>query len=328
MMDRIRREQLRSAKRESLDGPTSNRASSRSKSLARHKSAASMMISKQSEDEARSSVIKRQLGEQSALPLRRRLIKVGRACLFATLRPDSAARVLWDLVVLVCMAFSVVALPLAFAFADEIAPSTALDLLISNAAVDLLLLLDVIIQLRTAYFDEGVLVRALGAVAYHYVTQPGFVLDVVGAAPAALVQLLRHAAGAAAARTTAWSLLRFFRVLRLFELLKALRLPIVTDVLERHVRFNPGLLRLVRLTTCLGPCGQFHISSPPAPPNPRCVSSSSSSHWCTRWAASIGTLARWSKQTRASTAGPRRRTTARSPSGSSGRIPSTGRSGC
>ena len=82
MMDRIRREQLRSAKRESLDGPTSNRASSRSKSLARHKSAASMMISKQSEDEARSSVIKRQLGEQSALPLRNKRSAYSTAALF------------------------------------------------------------------------------------------------------------------------------------------------------------------------------------------------------------------------------------------------------
>ena len=73
-------------------------------------------------------------------------------------------------------------------------------------------------------------------------------LDLIAAFPFALIDVL------VSDFNRAWATTRIVRAMRLFKLLRGLKLPLVTNVLERYTRFNPGLLRVMRLLLILLIC--------------------------------------------------------------------------
>lgn len=70
-------------------------------------------------------------------------------------------------------------------------------------------------------------------------------LDLIAAFPFALIDLL------VSSFERAWTTTRIVRAVRLVKLLRGVQLPLVTNALERHTKFNPGLLRVMRLLLIL-----------------------------------------------------------------------------
>ena len=164
--------------------------------------------------------------------------------LHATLHPAARGKLLWDVLQLLTLCYCLVSLPLVLAFEDVMPAATAEALRAVNATVDVLLLLDIAVVLRTAYVVEGVLVRNVYAIAEHYARR-ALLCDLLGAVPISLVRAADLSA------VPSWLPLLFGSV----RLLRFRRLAMsATELLSlfstsSNASASPGVLRLGRLAS-------------------------------------------------------------------------------
>eukprot|EP00908_Phaeocystis_cordata_P000765 Transcript_10847.p1 GENE.Transcript_10847~~Transcript_10847.p1 ORF type:complete len:668 (-),score=257.90 Transcript_10847:1154-3157(-) len=158
----------------------------------------------------------------------------------ATLHPTARRKLTWDALQLLALCYCVLCLPLVLGF-EAVMPAASADALRAlNGAVDLFVLLDVGVMLRTAFVVEGVLVRDLKTIATHY-ARGALARDLLGALPLSLVRAFDFAA------VPGWLPLLFgvIRLLR-FRRLAASAAELLS-VGQQTVGMNPGIIRLGRL---------------------------------------------------------------------------------
>ena len=121
--------------------------------------------------------------------------------------------------------------------------SSAEALRAANAAVDALLLFDVLVRFRTAFFQEGLLVSDPRSIARHY-ARTALLADLLGACPLSLVQAFATSPLA----VPGW-LPAFFGAVRVSRFPRLLASVMVLWPTAARPGTIPGVLRLARLVS-------------------------------------------------------------------------------
>lgn len=189
----------------------------------------------------------------------------------ATFHPHARSKLLWDALQLLALCFSLITLPLILAFEEAMPPAHATALRAVNAFIDAIVILDIGVGLRTAFFVEGaptplsiwpvssslatslqlapsmvalagVLVRDVNAIAWHYI-QSSLLRDLLGALPISLAR------AAAVSAVPGWVPLPFALVrLQRFRRLAASAMELLQICFSSsNASGNPGQMRLGRL---------------------------------------------------------------------------------
>ena len=95
-----------------------------------------------------------------------------------TFDPDKPFRATWDVLMLLLVSYCVVAMPLQVAFEAQLGETTRTVQLYFDAFFDVLFLLDVLINARTAFTFEGVMVNNRSAILRRYL-RTWFLLDIM-----------------------------------------------------------------------------------------------------------------------------------------------------
>ena len=174
-----------------------------------------------------------------------RLRRGGRrfSCKALTLHPAGGVRIAWDALQLLLLCFSLLSLPVVLGFEDVLSAADVRGLRAANAAVDVLLLVDVLLNFRVAVISsDGLLVRGARTIAHHYV-EGALLRDLLGACPLSLA----HATGAA--RIPSWLPLLFgaARAARTRRLV--ISVAELSPLTAARARASPALLRLGQLVS-------------------------------------------------------------------------------
>jgi CRP-like cAMP-binding protein len=102
-------------------------------------------------------------------------VQAARHCLI--MRPDSPARMAWDLTLMVLLFYIALSLPYALGFAQD---STTLRTI--DEVIDVIFMVDIVLNFRTAYFDNDALIMDGRRVAHNYL-RTWFFLDFVTCFP-------------------------------------------------------------------------------------------------------------------------------------------------
>lgn len=159
------------------------------------------------------------------------------------LHPADRGHIAWDGLQLLAVCFTLLSLPMVLGFESVMRPSSAEALRAVNAAVDALLLLDLLVCFRTAFFEEGLLVSDPRSIARHY-TQTSLLVDLLGACPLSLV----HAFTASPSAVPGW-LPAFFGAVRISRFPRLLASVVVLWPTAARPGTIPGVLRLARLVS-------------------------------------------------------------------------------
>jgi CRP-like cAMP-binding protein len=148
------------------------------------------------------------------------------------IHPDSIFRLGWDLIML-CLVLTVGYLvPVRLGF--DIPPAPWEEMF--GYITDSMFLLDMALNFRTAFKDDGILVTNSKAMALNY-ARSWFLIDFVASFPIGWF-------------TDSNGVNRIIRLLRLFKMVRMLRLlrlfPRFTQVLESSIKFNPSMIRFLR----------------------------------------------------------------------------------
>ena len=227
MVERVRREQLNHLRNEQLGRNTRNTGSTNDLLKRAGSFSAGRRASKM--------VAKGALGgaQQATSKLK--------SLMTMTFDPDKPFRATWDVLMLLLVSYCVVAMPLQVAFEAQLGETTRTVQLYFDAFFDVLFLLDVLINARTAFTFEGVMVNNRSAILRRYL-RTWFLLDIMASVPFAWMELF-----APETVDGPWKLTRALRTLRVVKLMRVLKLPYFTAVFENFSRFNPGVLRVVKL---------------------------------------------------------------------------------
>lgn len=148
------------------------------------------------------------------------------------IHPDSTFRLTWDVVMLSLVVFFGFMVPYRLGFDIELSPAET----IIDMVADVLFLIDIALNFRTAFKDDGVVVSDGKAMASNYASSWLFI-DFVASFPIGWF-------------TDTGGVNKVFRMLRLFKLFRMLRLlrlfPRFTQVLEASIKFNPSMIRFLR----------------------------------------------------------------------------------
>jgi CRP-like cAMP-binding protein len=146
-------------------------------------------------------------------------------------RPDSSARQAWDFVQVVLLFY--VALMIPFRLGLEVYPGTWSFEWWWEAGVDTFFILDIVINFRTAYWDDltGNLVISTAEIKKRYL-RTWLVPDVVSCLPLSYVLLLVHSGDETAANDA--STARVVKIVRLMKLTKMLRLARLARIYQRY----------------------------------------------------------------------------------------------
>ncbi len=181
---------------------------------------------------------------------------------FLIFDPYSRWRVVWDVLMMLLLFYSLVSVPYLLAFqADGTSTETLCESDISNQdptwyvelVVDLCFICDILVTFRTAFLGNRGLVTDWKGIAANYM-RGMFIVDLVSAFPLNLLILAMCATFEE--NRALLSSNKFFKLLRLVRVLRLLRVARIKAFMEKlrdmwHV--NPGILRLVRflLAVCL-----------------------------------------------------------------------------
>ena len=187
----------------------------------------------------------------------------GRAVLGRALHPADRGHIAWDGLQLLAVCFTLLSLPMVLGFESVMQPSSAEALRAVNAAVDALLLLDLLVCFRTAFFEEGLLVSDPRSIARHY-AQTSLLVDLLGACPLSLV----HAFAASPSAVPGW-LPAFFGAVRISRFPRLLASVVVLWPTAARPGTIPGVLRLTRLVSLFVlVCHWVACLTPTPSPNP------------------------------------------------------------
>jgi len=179
--------------------------------------------------------------------------------------PDARLRSLWNFFLAVVICYCGVAVPLEIAFEDDMILSMC-DAVSSrrvrqtcapflawfwvNVLVDMIFVVDVVLNLRTGYMVEGHFVRDDWLVMRHYL-RGSFAFDLISSFPLNLViYALDDGSNDENSRSGARAnkMLRLLRVAKLVKLVRMRKLGTYLEYVEVVIKFNPGLLRIFKLS--------------------------------------------------------------------------------
>ena len=183
------------------------------------------------------------------------------ALLGPVLHPEGRFRSVWNVGLAFLIAYCGISVPLEIAFERDILRSMCGQLLTcpnydawswTNIVVDLVFICDVMINMRTGYAIEGHFVDNDYDALTHYLNPMtgSFVLDFLGSFPLNLILMGFNDVtqdDAASDATRVNRMLRLLRLTKLFKLARLTKLATYLEYLVLLVKFNPGLLRIVRL---------------------------------------------------------------------------------
>jgi hypothetical protein len=147
-----------------------------------------------------------------------------RRCFFS---PDSAVRVVWDIVMAFLLFYILITVPLQLAFSIEVEPGSFSFWF--DIFVDVYFAIDIFINTQTAYIDErGVMEINRKRICRHYLFS-WFWIDFATCIPISYIMLLVKDEDAANSSPT-----RMFKIVRLTKLSKLLRVSRMVKVIERY----------------------------------------------------------------------------------------------
>ena len=145
-------------------------------------------------------------------------------------------RRIWDLVLMFLVLILAVVVPLQISFERDMLASEAKRFWeVFNLLMDVFFMLDILINLRTSFSNEGVTIISTREMASSYF-RGFFVIDLIGAIP------FQAFVGSGA------NAIKIVRMMRLLKLARLLRAASFFQALEHYTQFNPGVLRLIGLT--------------------------------------------------------------------------------
>jgi CRP-like cAMP-binding protein len=159
--------------------------------------------------------------------------------------PTAQPKKLWDLIVMIILAFSAVLVPYRVAFFE-----TAEDLnnfgtwSIVEVVMDVLLMIDVVLSFFTAYEVDNTVVVDPRKIAWHYLTG-WFVIDFVASFP---ISLFLPSVGSSLRGVRLLRLprmLKLLKVLRLLRVARVIRASRYMRMIQQYVNLNPAIMRLV-----------------------------------------------------------------------------------
>jgi len=115
-----------------------------------------------------------------------------------------------------------------------------------NLLVDVTFLVDIVINFRTGFFEEGQFVIDSTRIARKYLTG-SFTIDLIGSFPLSLVLIAMDDDGENNAAARLNRQLRFLRIVKLNRLLRLVKLSKNLRHVEMVIKFNPSVMRLTKL---------------------------------------------------------------------------------
>ena len=161
--------------------------------------------------------------------------------------PDGEFRKWWDSAQVVALFYVAIMVPIRIGFAREMTPLTAewfVELL-----TDIYFIVDIIVNFRTAYYDEDELVVKPSQVAKQY-TKGWFAIDVLSCLPVGYVsQIIVAFQESSADDNTSASAndIKALKILRLLRLAKLLRLARLRKVIKRHEENMENIMGYMKL---------------------------------------------------------------------------------
>ena len=159
--------------------------------------------------------------------------------------PSGPKKQQWDVVIMLCILYSAVVVPLRICFRAEAEGG----LWYLEASMSLLFLADLILSFNVAYEADGVWITARVAIAKRYASS-WLVVDAPSSVPVEIIERLLNTGSTPGSQTRAAAALPAFRILRLLRLVRVLRLlKVKTYVsrLEEVLNVNLRPLRVVSL---------------------------------------------------------------------------------
>lgn len=160
------------------------------------------------------------------------------------LRPDSHARVYWDLLAVVALVYIALVTPVRIGFEVE-SKAGSFDFIFEQC-LDLFFLMDIVLNFRTGYLskDGGVVLRPT-KIARNYV-QTYFLIDLVSSVPIDLfISSAEHLESAKVLK--AGKILKVGRILKLTKLARLMKLPHLVERFEDDIQMSVIRLKLSRL---------------------------------------------------------------------------------
>jgi CRP-like cAMP-binding protein len=166
--------------------------------------------------------------------------------------PEAPGRLAWDVMIAMMIVYYIVMVPLRLCF-DTTNPGvpaiqTTGPFLAVEIIFDILFIIDLFVNFRTAYSDSGELVTDSRLIAINY-CRGWFLLDFMSSLPTTLITMGSNASG----QTQSLESIRYNQILRslkwikLLKLMRVLRLKRITDRFEHIAMFwNTGTLRVLR----------------------------------------------------------------------------------
>ncbi|KAA0152025.1 hypothetical protein FNF29_04140 [Cafeteria roenbergensis] len=181
-------------------------------------------------DKSMDALIKEQSNLYQYNDLRRGSLDDSLPC--GVIHPDGTMRMTWDVAMLCLVVFFGFMVPYRLGFDITLSPAEeSFDLV-----ADILFLLDLASNFRTAYKDDGVMVSDGKAMAMNYL-KSWFFIDLVASFP---IGWFTDTGGVN-------KVIRMLRLFKLFRMLRLLRLfPRFTQVLEASIKLNPAMIGFLR----------------------------------------------------------------------------------
>ena len=188
-------------------------------------------------------------------PSSSRFGRVCRLCCFCCrwlpiINPDGRLRTCWNVMTALLIIYCGVAVPLEIAFEgamqDGMGPDGWRVWELWTLFVDAVFLLDIVLNFRTSFLNEGHMVRDDLLIASHYL-RGAFVIDLLGSFPLNFVLSFVNDDGETSATSRLNRQLRLLRIIKINRLLRLAKLSKKLKYFELVIKFNPAVMRMAKL---------------------------------------------------------------------------------
>ena len=170
-----------------------------------------------------------------------------RGCL-PVIMPDGRFRKWWDSTQVVALFYVAVMVPIRIGFAREMDPLSAEWFV--ELVTDVYFIVDIVVNFRTAYYDEDELIVKPSLIAKQY-TKGWFCIDIVSCLPVGYVSQFIVAVQDNPDNAGGGTNIKALKILRLLRLAKLLRLARLTKMLKRHEDQFENIMEYVKLMGAL-----------------------------------------------------------------------------
>lgn len=187
-----------------------------------------------------------------------RVVKVGkryRVCniFWMPLLPNAPFRNILDILVMVCLFYTMIFVPVEFAFVKKPSHSS----FVIGVIIDFIFAIDIVTTFLTGYIEndaDGSVTTSFRLIAKRYM-RSWFLIDVVATIPFYL--FLPQSAGRVTSTLKLYRLVRLLKMLRVMQVLKGTKFQTLTFYLTYNPKIHPGLVRMLQAIFFLFLAGHF-----------------------------------------------------------------------